>query len=101
MRGIPKHLNSKADYEYMRQNFPREEWEPVFQHLLDTQKDWFYVKELAKGEIGLSDDTHRVVVDSGMNGQETKNYQYELRYNTDCTMAKLGYTEDEVKAILA
>ena len=36
-----------------------------------------------------------------MNGEESKNYQYELRYNPECKLAKLGYSEDEVKAILA
>ena len=101
MRGIPKYLNSKADYEFMCANYPREQWAPYYQALLDTQNDWFFVKQLAKGEIGQSDDTHRVVIDASMNGEESKNYQYELRYNPECKLAKLGYTEDEVKAILA
>lgn len=101
MRGYPKHLSTKADYEYVREHFSKEQWQADFQALLDTQNEWFFVKELVKGEIGVSDDTHKIVIDSAMNAEESKNYQYELRYNPECKLAKLGYSEDEVKAILA
>lgn len=101
MRGYPKFLSTKSDYEYVRQHFPKEQWQSDFQALLDTRYDWFFVKELAKGEIGISDDTHKVEIDSGFNGEETKNYQYELRYNPNCKLVQIGYTEEEIKAYLA
>lgn len=52
MIGFPKNLNTKADYEYVRQHFTPELWRPKFQELLDTEKDWFFVKELTSRESG-------------------------------------------------
>ena len=43
MRGYPKNLNTKKDYEYVRANFPAEEWKPDWQKLLDTMKDCHWV----------------------------------------------------------
>lgn len=102
MRGYPKFLNTKEDYEYVRANFPREEWEKDFKALLDMQQEWFFVKELGEGEIGVSDDTHKIEVSPSTSNPDGKahSYQYELRYNPQCLMARLGYTEAEVKAIL-
>ena len=42
---------------------------------------------------GLTDDTHKIVVD------EQNNIRYQYEYNTDanCKLVRLGYTEDEVK----
>lgn len=102
MRGYPKFLNTKEDYEYVRKNFPKEQWEQDFKALLDTQREWFFVKELAEGEIGLSDDTHKIEVEHSemSNDSKSHSYQYELRYNPQCLMARIGYTEEEVKAIL-
>lgn len=47
-------------------------------------------------ENSVADVTHKVVED-----EETgKKYQYEFRENPECMMNKMGYTEEEVKAIL-
>ena len=46
MKGYPQHLNTKADYMYVRANFPREQWLPDFQALLDSTHDWFFEKHL-------------------------------------------------------
>jgi hypothetical protein len=77
MVGFPSHLNTKEDYEYIRAHFDKAAWGPCFQRLLDTTKDWFFVSDLADRA------------------------QYELRTNPTCELIRLGYTEDEVKAILA
>ena len=44
MIGYPKHLNTKADYEYVRSNFPKEIWENDFRALLETTHDWFFIR---------------------------------------------------------
>ena len=31
MRGYPKHLNTRADYEYVRTHFPKEMWKEDFE----------------------------------------------------------------------
>lgn len=102
MIGYPKHLNTKFDYEFVRDNFPKEKWESDFQALLDSQYEWFFVKYLEDGEEGITDDTHKVVEEEGLEESETKKRsQYEYRHNPDCLLCRLGFTEEEVKEALA
>lgn len=96
MRGYPKWLNNKADYEYVRANFSKAQWSKDFQKLLDTRVEWFNVGEVIKGD-GVTDGTHKVVKDE----QTGKLYQYELRDNPNAKIYRIGYTVDEVTAILA
>lgn len=98
MKGYPKHLNTKEDYEYVRQNFSKEVWEEDFKNLLDTQYDWFFEKELAEGEEGIIDTTHKVV-ENEQDGKAT-HAQYKWDYNPFCKLARIGYTEQEVQDIL-
>ena len=98
MKGYPKHLNTKEDYEYVRQNFSKEVWEEDFKNLLDTQYDWFFEKELAEGEEGIIDTTHKVV-ENEQDGKETRS-QYKWDYNPFCKLTRIGYTEQEVQDIL-
>lgn len=101
MKGIPKHLNTKFDYEYIRKNFPKEEYIPFFQQLLETEKAWFFTKELQDGEIGLSDDTHKIEIQLAMGENEkNKRYQYELKDNPHSLLKAIGYTKEEVQEII-
>ena len=50
MVGYPKSLKTKEDYEYVRNNFPKEMWKKDFQALLDSSYDWFFVEKLLKIE---------------------------------------------------
>lgn len=91
MKGYPKNLNSREDYEYVRTHYPKEMWKDTFQSLIDTSSDWFNIGE-ADGD-GITDDTHMVV-----NDEETgKKYQYERKENPYCIMNQLGYTEEEIR----
>lgn len=101
MKGYPKFLSTKADYEYVRSNFPKEAWAKDFQALLDTQYEWMYVKDLEDGEIGMSDDTHKIEIDSEQLGGDGTRRQYEYAYNPHCKLVQIGYTADEVKRFLA
>ena len=96
MVGYPKNLNTKEDYEFVRKNFPKEDWQKDFQYLLDTRMDWFNVGALEEGEHGVVDDTHRVVTDE----QTEEKYQYEYKEDPNCRLETLGYTIDEVNKIL-
>lgn len=102
MKGFPSFLNTKEDYEYIRNNFPKDQWLPCFENLLTSRQDWFFVKELADGEIGLSDDTHKIEIqlDQEVEGGKHRRYQFELRENPTCLMNTLGYTEQEVLDII-
>lgn len=93
MRGFPKHLNSKEDYEFIKAHFPKEQWKPAFELLLKSRKEWFNLGETTEG---VNDETHKVVEDK----ENGKKYQFELKDNPSCTMYRIGYTEEEVKKIL-
>lgn len=98
MKGYPKHLNTKADYEYVRQNFPRFAWKKDFEDLLTSSKDWVNMGEIT-GDC-VTDDTHKVVTDAEMDSGEKKSYQFELKENPTAKIFRIGYTVDEVEKIL-
>ena len=94
MVGYPKYLNTKDDYEFVRKNFPKDMWQSAFESLLDTSRDWFNEGEITG--TGITDETHKVIIDE----QSGAKYQYVYKENPNCRMKQLGYTEDEIKAIL-
>ena len=98
MKGFPKHLNTKADYEYIKANFDRELWLPEYQKLLESYKDWFFIKELESEEEGITDDTHKVVVSE--QDDKTTYSQYELQENPNAKLFRIGYTVSEVEQIV-
>lgn len=100
MQGFPKHLNSKFDFEYVRENFPREKWTPLFEDLLAEQKVWVCTKTLAVGETGVTDETHKIVESETVDKIIVK-YQYEYVNDENCRMFRLGYTAEEINRILA
>lgn len=103
MKGYPKTLHTREDYEYVRINFPKSQWEKDFQFLLDSLYEWFFVKELLDGEEGIVDDTHKVEVqeaDEEQGIEKTTRYQFEWRLNPNCKLIELGYTVEQVQQYL-
>ena len=107
MKGYPQHLNTKADYIYVKENFKKELWEKDFQNLLDTRMDWFFVKNLNSQEEGLNDSTHKVVENKseeldkdGKLIEKVTYSQFELKENPQCKLNLIGFTADEVLKIL-
>lgn len=94
MRGYPKHLNTRTDYEFVRTHFPKAMWKDDFKVLLATEKEWYNLGEIEG--TGIEDDTHKVVVDEKVE----KKYQYEYRINPNAKIYRLGYTAEEIKDIL-
>lgn len=99
MKGFPKHLNTKQDYIFVRENFPPEQWQPVWKELLESELNWFCTDKLANASAGLTDATHKVVESVTDDGQ-AEYYQYELRTDRNSKMQRLGFTVEEVKAAL-
>lgn len=100
MKGFPKNLNTRADYEYVRSNFSKEQYYPVFKYLLDTEYDWFYLRDLSEGEVFVEDKTHKVVNNQDSTSNDKTTAVYEYRSNPSCKMYALGYTRNEVLSIL-
>ena len=101
MIGYPKNLNTKEDYEYVRENFPEEKWRGEYQNLLDTVYEWFNMGVLANGDAGITDDTHRVTEDEREDTGAVIRTQWEYKKNPDAKIFRLEYTMDEIKSILA
>lgn len=101
MNGYPKRLNSKKDYLYVRENFPREQWLPDFQALLDSYMDWFWVKDLESKDEGIEDETHKIVETQEMESEEVKYAQYELQENPTAKIFRIGFTVEEVEELMA
>ena len=92
MKGLPKYLNTKEDYLYVKDNFDKSYWEPYFQNLLDTRYDWFSISE----DEYIEDDNHKKVVDE----QEGRIDYFEYRENENALIYRLGFTVEEVEDIL-
>ncbi len=96
MKGYPKNLNTKEDYEFVRKNFTKEDWKQDFQDILNTQKAWFNSGEIEVGKSGVEDGSHKVVTDE----KTGKKYQYEYKDDPDCKMVRIGYTAAEIEEIM-
>lgn len=102
MKGYPKHLNTREDYEYVIANFPPSEYLQDLRNLLNTD-DWFYVSTADSADELTTDDTHKVVEELSRDedGNEvTKYVRYELRTNETAKIFQIGFTVDEVKALI-
>lgn len=93
MVGFPKWLNSKDDYLFIKENYPREQWEPYFRALLKERFGWFYVG-LADGG-GIADDTHNIEI-----MEDGSKLQYEYRENQQSMIFSLGFTVSDIETIL-
>ena len=97
MKGLPKTLNSKQDYLYLKENTGKKYYAPFFQALLDSRFDWFFEKSLENKSDGIEDETHKIVEIMG----ETPTFsQYVLQENKNAKMYKLGFTVKEIEEIL-
>nr|DAX80550.1 MAG TPA: HORMA domain protein [Bacteriophage sp.] len=101
MQESAKHMNSKYDYLYMRDNFPEEVWRPYWQSILDESKVWIDIGEIDAAD-GVTDATHRIETFTlNDNGEEkSSTHQYELRTDPSSDMIRLGFTEEEVRQAL-
>ena len=99
MVGFPKHLNTKEDYMYIKENFPTEQWKPYWQALLAESKNWFCVGTLKSKDEGMEDSTHKIVESESMDGG-TEYYQYEYKDDPASDFFRLGFTKKEVSAAL-
>lgn len=93
MRGFPKYLNSKQDYQNCLTDYP-EETKSELQRLLDSRFVWVDTELLANDAAGTTDATHRVV-----NSDEGK-IQQELVEDSNSELLRLGFTVQEAEDII-
>lgn len=101
MEGYPKTLNTKADYEYVLENYPDLAKDDLHR-LLDASRDWFFVSYLDPEDPGIVNDTHKVLEQKEGEGEgdTARRAQYEFRINPTCKLIRMGFTVEEVEDIL-
>ena len=91
MRGLPKNLNTKEDYLYIKDNYNKEYWLSAFQNLLDTRYSWFAIDK----KDYVEDDKHKKV-----HNEQEGTYEYFVhKLNKNAKLYQLGFTVKEVQAI--
>ena len=103
MRGNPKTLNSKYDYEYVKKHCDVSYWLPRWENLLATRYTWLPGDMLDKKEDGIEDETHKIeTYTNEVDGQEVTTYQ-QINYVEDqaSDFVRFGFTLEEVNAAIA
>lgn len=104
MKSFPKHLNSKEDYYYIKDNFPEKKWRPKWEALLKERYRWMDDHVIASEDEGITDETHRVssyTTKDTTTGEEITVYvQQEYKKYEAAPFWRLHFTEEEVYAVL-
>jgi hypothetical protein len=94
MIGDAKYLNTKFDYEYVKEN--QDNWKDYYQTLYDSRLIWDNIELVGEG---TTDDTHRLI--QSMDEEENPiTIQQELKLDVNCKLLRLGFTVEEVEAAL-
>ena len=96
MEGPAKYLNTKFDYEYVREY--QDNWKDYWQTLYDDRLIWDNVDLVGEG---VTDATHRLIQSQDMESQEPITIQQELKLDEHCKLLRIGFTVEEVEAVLA
>lgn len=100
MNGYPSHLNTREDYDYVVANFPKELYVQDFQNLLDTRYDFKFDHFMEDNEKVELDGNHRIMMEEVEGSKLPKRALYVKTYIEGNRMEQLGYTEEEVLAII-
>lgn len=95
MVGSPKYLNTRFDYEYVKDNF--DNWREYWQELYDSRKIWANVELVGDG---IEDETHRLIHSQDEKGNPIT-IQQELQVDPNAKLFRIGFTESEVTAAIA
>jgi hypothetical protein len=79
------------------------ETKAYLQNILDNKDQWLMTSKLADGDVGITDNTHKVEeVKDMFEDVVTERYQYELREDPNGELYRLGYANSaEVESIIA
>mgnify|MGYP006292395679 FL=1 len=102
MKGFPKRLNSKKDYENIVDDFGyTKKVKEEYQALLDTDKHYVFDKELASEDerTGPAPD-YKVMKEENEEDGSTKIVQYKLVDNPDSKLKKIGFEIQEVQEVI-
>ena len=100
MRGFPKVLNSRQDYENIVSDFGyTEKVKRAYQGLLNTAEKYEFDKELAAESDRTGPEPEYKVMTQEEEGTE-KIVQFKLVDNPNGKIFRLGFTVDEVREVI-
>ena len=100
MRGFPKVLNSRQDYENIVSDFGyTEKVKRAYQGLLNTAEKYEFDKELAAESDRTGPEPEYKVMTEEEEGTE-KIVQFKLVDNSNGKIFRLGFTVDEVQEVI-
>lgn len=100
MRGFPKVLNSRQDYENIVSDFGyTEKVKRAYQGLLNTAEKYKFDKELATESDRTGPEPEYKVMTQEEEGTETI-VQYKLVDNPNGKIFRLGFTVQEVQEVI-
>lgn len=105
MKGKPKFLNTKQDYLNFlamgaAENVTDADKKQALEDLLVGTEEWFAVGNIDK-DAGITDATHKVVVNEDTTSGTVTYTQYEFKKNEGARIFQLGFTIAEVQSLLA
>lgn len=96
MKGFPKTLNSKKDYQNIIDDFGYcKEVKRAYKGLLNSTKKWKFDKLLDDKEDANDGDNYKIMED-----EERGLVQYKLVDNPNGKLFKLGFTKEEVQEVI-
>jgi len=95
-----RHLNTKFDYEYVRQNFPERVWREKYQALLDERMQWLNTGKLEKKTDGVTAKDSKKIITNKKDDSTEEYYQYEYKEDPNSKMKRLGFSLEEVQSSL-
>ena len=99
MKGMPKTFNSKKDVEFCLNYWP-EMTKDFLQKIKDSRKTWLIDHKMDLDETGVEDETHKVTEIYDENDNLTEKYQMIWDEDPNARLFRLGYTVEEVDALL-
>jgi len=96
MKGYPKRLSTKADYEYVRDHFPEKKWRRDWQALIDDETKWIADPVPMDSESTVAEsDTKKIIV--AEDGERTL---VEYKSDPQARLYRLGFTKQDVQKAL-
>lgn len=102
MKGFPKKLKTKKDYENIVDDFGyTQKVKKAYQALLETDQHYVFDKELATEDerTGPLPD-YKVMKEDDQETETVKIVQYKLVDNPNSKLKELGFTESEVQEVI-
>lgn len=96
MRGFPKYINTRADLENLKGDFP-DETRAFMQDIYDHRMQWIITGKLDVDEPGVNIDNEFKVVenDNTEHGGGVERYQYKFMEDPNGTIFRLGFASSD------